>query len=164
MTNLTEATQYVVQFVGFRTTWDDHDFIIRWTPFAANFKKQGIRSIDLYHVSDGEDLAYISRNIWDEKIYLQQFPSGMAGSGGGGGITITQLGCYRIPSDQLTPPNEMQLIFSPDIVNEAEIPVIACLRLTDNVPFNHVLMRHAADKPVWLPHSLAFTCQHLKTM
>lgn len=105
------STKYIVQFVGFKTTLAEDDFIRRWMPFASNFKSQGIITIDLYRVANNDDLTFISRNIWEEKTYFQNFPTGVAGSGSGGGISVTQFGGYSIQPDQLERQDEMQLLF-----------------------------------------------------
>ncbi len=156
------SSNYIVQFVGFKTTLTEIDFIRRWAPFASNFKSQGILTIDLYKVVDKEDLNYISRNIWEEKTYFQNFPTGVAGSGSGGGISVTQFGGYRIPPDQLESPKEMELIFLHDIVQIDDEIAFSCLGSTDKVPFKQVLIANDDAKSTSQINSVKIKCAHLK--
>lgn len=161
---MTNSTKYIIQFVGFKTTLNENDFIRRWTPFASNFKSQGILTIDLYNVANNNELTYISRNIWDEKTYFQNFPTGIAGSGSGGGISVTQLGGYSIQPDQLELQNEMQLLFLNDIIRHEEENIISCLSCTDKVPFKQVLIFNVASKPNFQFRELDIICKHIKRM
>lgn len=161
---MTNSTKYVIQFVGFKTTPDENEFIIRWTPFASNFKSKGIVTIDLYNVENYNELTYISRNIWDEKTYFHNFPTGIAGSGSGGGISVTQLGGYSIQPDQLEPQNEMQLLFLNNIIKLEDENIISCLSSTDKVPFKQVLMFNGTYKPNLQSHAIDIICKHLKRM
>jgi len=43
-----KESNYIVQYVGFKTGMDSIEFIKRWTPFATGFKSAGIKTIDLY--------------------------------------------------------------------------------------------------------------------
>jgi hypothetical protein len=160
--SMINSSNYIVQFVGFKTTLTEIDFIRRWAPFASNFKSQGILTIDLYKVVDKEDLNYISRNIWEEKTYFQNFPTGVAGSGSGGGISVTQFGGYRIPPDQLESPKEMELIFLHDIVQIDDEIAFSCLGSTDKVPFKQVLIANDDAKSTSQINSVKIKCAHLK--
>lgn len=161
-TKMTNSTKYIIQFVGFKTTLIEIDFIRRWTPFASNFKSQGIITIDLYSLVNNNDLTYISRNIWDEKTYFQNFPTGVAGSGSGGGISVTQFGGYSIPPDQLERQNEMQLLFLNDTINIDNENTISCLSSTDKVPFKQVLISNDVNKPDLQLNSIDIKCKHIK--
>lgn len=108
---MTENINYIVQYVGFQTTHDSSYFINLWVPFATGFKTAGIKKIDLYKVQDNENLSFISRNVWDTKIYFQNFPSGIANEGGGARIKVTQLGGYWLKADQLEKQDNMKLVF-----------------------------------------------------
>lgn len=161
---MTNSAKYIIQFVGFKTTLEEIDFIRRWTPFASNFKSQGIITIDLYRVANNDDLTFISRNIWDEKTYFQNFPTGVADSGSGGGISVTQFGGYILQPDKLERQDEMQLLFLHDIIKIGDENTISCLSSTDKVPFKQVLIINDYDKPDLQLNSLDIKCQHLKQM
>lgn len=158
------STKYIIQFVGFKTTLKEIDFIKRWTPFASNFKNQGIITIDLYSLVDNNDLNYISRNIWEEKTYFHNFPTGVAGSGSGGGISVTQFGGYNIQPDQLERQNEMHLLFLKNIVKMDDKNIIACPSSTDKVPFKQVLIINTVNKPNLEQNSIDIKCKHIKEM
>jgi len=135
---MTEHKNHIVQYVGFKTDLNEIDFIKRWTPFAANFKNAGIKSIDLYKVRDNETLSFISRNIWESKTYFENFPSGVAGSGSGGGISVTQFGGYWIEENDLQKPKTMHLLFSNNDIT-SELPQIIRNQCTQNVKFLRVI-------------------------
>lgn len=160
---MTNLNKYIIQFVGFKTIMTEKDFIKRWTPFASNFKNQGILTIDLYQVLNYKDLNYISRNIWNEKTYFQNFPTGIANSGSGGGISVTQLGGYHIQPDQLEKQDEMQLLFLHNTIKIDNKDVVSCLSLTDKTPFQQVLIIN--DNKSNLPlDSIDIKCRHIKQM
>ena len=163
-TNMTNSPKYILQFVGFKTTLEEIGFIRRWTPFALSFKSQGIITIDLYRVANNEDLTFISRNIWDEKTYFQNFPTGVAGSGSGGGISVKQFGGYGIQPDQLERHDKMQLIFLQDIIKIEDENTISCLSSTDKVPFKQVLIYNNAYKPNLQIKQIKIKCKHIKQM
>lgn len=152
---------YIVQYVGFKTALDEKDFIARWTPFAASFKAAGINRIDLYQVDQGNQLNFISRNIWPASTYFRNFPSGVAGAGSGGGIAVRQLGGYWIVENELRNPQRMQLIFAN---HNLATNLTSRNRCTEQVPFKYQLEGGNA-----LPDSLSdeleqFHCVYLKTM
>ena len=157
------SNKFIIQFVGFKTTLGEIDFIRRWTPFALNFKSQGIITIDLYRVVNNADFTYISRNIWDEKKYFQNFPTGVAGSGSGGGISVTQFGGYSIQLDQLERQDEMQLLFLHDILKIEDKNAISCLSSTDKVPFKQVFILHN-NKPDFQINSINIKSKYIQQM
>ena len=128
------STKYIAQFVGFKTIFNEADFLKRWLPFALGFKKVGILSIDLYKISNNESLTFISRNIWEATTYFQNFPTGQAASGSGGGITVTQFGEYWIAENEIKKPAGMQLLFT----NE-KFPLVGIsrARCSVEVPFEN---------------------------
>lgn len=158
------STKYIVQFVGFKTVLSAGDFIRRWTPIASNFKDQGIISIDLYEVSGNSDIAYISRNVWAEETYFRNFPTGVAGSGSGGGVSVIQFGGYRLPSDSVDSLREMQLVFSHDIIQIESGNFLACLSASDKVPFRQVLLFNDAHSLKLPPNSIDIKCKHIKRL
>ncbi len=158
------STNYIVQFVGFDTALSAGDFISRWTPIASNFKDQGIISIDLYEVSGNSDLAYISRNVWAEETYFRNFPTGVAGSGSGGGVSVIQFGGYCLPSDSLDNQKEMQLVFSNDVSHIESGKILSYLSASDKVPFKQVLLLDDAHKLQLPPNSIHIKCKHIKRL
>lgn len=157
---IVENKNFIVQYVGFKTQLNENDFINRWTPFASNFKSAGIKSIDLYRVQDNENITFISRNIWGSKTYFENFPTGVAGSGSGGGINVTQFGGYWIEETDLSKPNTMQILFSIDdnIFNTKQITRNQC---TKKVQFLKVI-EFSEIEPSILPKQALF-CEYLKT-
>jgi len=156
-----ESKNFIVQYIGFKTSLSETDFIKRWTPFASNFKDAGIKSIDLYKVQDNENLTYISRNIWGSKTYFENFPNGVAGSGSGGGISVTQFGGYWIEATDLQKSNLMQILFS----NDDGIWVLQHRvrnRCTKNVKFLKVI-EFLESKQSDIPKQLIIS-SHLRTM
>lgn len=109
-----ETNKYIVQFVGFSSTLNEQEFIRRWAPFAQGFKMAGIKTIDLYKISNSKQLTFISRNIWDAKNYFENFPTGIANPGGGRRIDVTQLGGYWIDENSIKKPINMNLLFTND--------------------------------------------------
>lgn len=159
---MTEHNQYIVQFVGFKTNLSDNDFIQRWRPFALNFKQAGIMTIDLYKVRDNDHLTFISRNIWNAKTYFQNFPNGIAGSGSGGGVLITQYGGYWISKQELTKPHTMQLLFTNDSLPSAPITRKRC---TENIRYENQIELDEMDHTlVSKNQSDVLSCTHMKTM
>lgn len=157
---MTNTHRYIVQFVGFKTALSATEFLQRWKPFAARFKHSGAKSIDLYAVSNNPNLAFISRNIWDADTYFQNFPTGVAGSGNGGGIAVTQFGGYWISEQEIAKPSDMQLLFT----NE-HLASTARKRCTERVLFAHQLELTGADSAlVNTQASNILFCTHLKTM
>lgn len=152
---------FIVQYVGFKTKLSETDFIKRWTPFASTFKSAGIKSIDLYQVKDDENLTFISRNIWESKTYFENFPSGIAGSGSGGGISVTQFGGYWIEETDLPKPNIMQILFSndDDVATSQRTIRNQC---TKNVKFLKVVEYLDVEKSIIPKQTLI--CEHLKTI
>lgn len=159
---MTQHSQYIVQFVGFSTKLSEHDFINRWAPFAVGFKNAGMKSIDLYKISNNNTLAFISRNIWDAQTYFQNFPTGVAGSGSGGGISVTQFGGYWISENELAQPHQMQLLFSDSDVTSSKA---ARERCTENVMFEKQFELSENDRTFSdaMPAHF-FICTHIKTM
>lgn len=159
---MTEKRQYIVQYVGFKTNLNEIDFIQCWAPFALNFKRAGIKTIDLYKVNGSDQLTFISRNIWEAKTYFQHFPTGVAGSGSSGGISVTQFGGYWIEESQLNKPNTMQLLFSNDYSLKA---LIKRKRCTDKVGYENQI--ELADNDIALKRiipSEVLNCIHIKTL
>lgn len=159
---MAEHSRYIVQFVGFKTTLDETDFINRWTPFAIGFKKLGIKSIDLYKISNNEHLTFISRNIWDTQTYFQNFPTGVAGSGSGGGISVTQFGGYWIAEHDLEKPDKMQILFTNDYFPAS---ILQRKRCTEQVNFK-TQVEFAEKDSIILNSTLSniLMCTYRKTM
>jgi hypothetical protein len=159
---MTDQSQYIVQFVGFKANLSDADFINRWLPFAAGFKKAGIRSIDLYKVNNNQQLTYISRNIWEAKTYFKNFPSGIAGSGSGGGIAVIQFGGYWIAQNELEKSNQMHMLFINQYIAGAKVQRKRC---TIQVPYEHQIEFTENDNLVFtIDPSVILHCRHIKTM
>lgn len=158
------STKYIIQFVGFKTTLSETDFIRRWTPFALNFKSIGIITIDLYKAINNNDLTYISRNIWDEKTYFQNFPNGIAGSGSSTDISVTQLGGFYIHPDKLKSQKEMHLLFLNDINKIENENNYSYVSSTAKVPFKKVLIINDDNKPGLVNNSIEIKCKHIKQM
>ena len=156
-----ESSNYIVQYVGFKTDLDEQSFIKRWTPFASNFKNAGIKTIDLYKVKENKEQTYISRNIWDKKTYFENFPSGVAGSGSGGGIKVTQFGGYWIDDNQLEKPEIMKVLFTDDSsqISTSKIERSQC---TTNVKYLKVV--EFLDLNQLDISQKILTCKYLKTM
>jgi hypothetical protein len=152
---------YIVQYVGFKTTLNETDFIKRWTPFATNFKNAGIKSIDLYQVNENENITYISRNIWDAKTYFENFPTGVAGSGSGGGISVTQFGGYFIDDSDLNKSQTMQLLFT-NQETLISLPHKQRNQCTQKVKFIKSIEYLEVEKTLLPKETLS--CNHLKTM
>jgi hypothetical protein len=162
--NMAETNKHIVQFVGFKTDLNKEEFIKRWTPFAENFKNAGIKTIDLYRVIDNKDLTFISRNIWDDQSYFQLFPTGVAGSGSGGGVSVTQFGGYWILESELEKPNQMNILFSNER-NIFETKSVSRKRCTEKVRFQNQIEINQVDTSILKqsqPNIL--TCTHIKTM
>ncbi len=152
-------SNYIVQYVGFKTILDSLEFIKSWTPFANSFKSVGIISIDLYQVKENENLSFISRNIWDDKTYFKNFPSGIAGAGGGGRISVIQLGGYWIEPEQLESQEIMTLVFlTSEVANAKQIARLSC---SDKIPYKQMLDILPNTKSNF-PNQI--NCKHLKQM
>jgi hypothetical protein len=161
-TNDMDTTPYIVQYVGFETRLDSTAFLQRWMPFANQFKAAGILTIDLYAVRSGEGLAFMSRNVWPAEVYFRNFPGGMAGSAGGGGVQVRQLGGYWLEETQLEKEAAMQLVFLPEAVGVDTVTVVSRQPCTARVPYRQLL-----DLPVQHPGvgaGTTFLCNHLKSM
>ena len=162
--NMEETNKYIVQFVGFKTNLNEEEFIKRWTPFAANFKNASIKTIDLYLIIGNSDLTFISRNIWDEKTYFQTFPTGVAGSGSGGGISITQFGGYWIAENNLQKPNAMDILFTNEQITIHNNSV-SRERCTEKVRFQNQIEINQLDSLILKQNQPnILTCTHIKTM
>jgi hypothetical protein len=162
--NMTNNSKYIVQYVGFKTNLNRNDFINRWTPFASNFKNAGIKTIDLYEVQNNENFAFISRNVWDEKTYFQNFPSGVAGSGSGGGISVTQFGGYWLAENQLERQDQMKLVFLNNIVDVMDTKITSRLSVTANVPYKQLLDLSLESNFTLSEQKVELACHHIKRM
>lgn len=133
--------EWVLQLVGFTTELRADEFALRWEPFARRFKDLGIATIDLYHVTRGAKLAFMSRNLWLRSDYFRVFPSGLASPGGGPGISVTQLGGYwaPVPVAGAAPAPTIDVLFAHDA--EVTDPGSACAgsAVSEAVPFRRVL-------------------------
>ena len=156
-----ENTNFIVQYVGFKTDLDEQRFIKRWTPFASSFKSAGIITIDLYKVIENGEITYISRNIWNNNTYFENFPSGVAGAGSGGGITVTQFGGYWIADHELAKPKNMALFFTNDS-SKIEKPNIERIQCTKKVKYLKVVEILDSNQ-INISQKVLF-CNHLKTM
>jgi len=154
---------YVVQYVGFSANIDSNTFISRWAPFAKQFKAMGIQSIDLYQNTNESKINFLSRNVWDKQTYLKNFSTGIAGAGGGGGISVTQFGGYWLPKDHLQKQDYMQLLFTNSLVI-SDIEIKSYPRCTNHVPFLNVLEAHTLDGAYILENSVYLICAHIQTM
>jgi hypothetical protein len=160
-------SSFIVQYVGFKTLIDKDAFRVRWVPFASQFKSMGIKTIDLYAVLQPNDIQFISRNVWDTQAYLKSFPSGVADSGGGGGIMVVQFGAYWLKANQLERDNEMELVFLNTVNTIVEVPdnvVISRLRVTDTVRFRQLLDFPTGTKVAVPDSAVALICKHLQRM
>ena len=158
---LTENSNYIVQYVGFKTDLTENEFIYRWTPFATGFKNAGIRTIDLYRVIKNDNHTFISRNVWDEKNYFKNFPSGIAAAGSGGGIRVTQFGGYWLATEHLEGPNNMILAFQKDRIGKTDALQIERLRCSESVPYLQML----EIVPAYQTNvELQLNCKHIKQM
>ncbi len=155
-----EDKDFIVQYVGFKTGLNEVEFMRRWTPFAASFKGAGIKSIDLYAVQDNENITFISRNIWDSKTYFENFPTGVAGPGSGGGISVTQFGGYWIEEADLQKPELMQILFTNNY--SSDLPHSLRGQCTENAKYLKVIEFLLNDNTIY-PETSMF-CKHLKTM
>jgi hypothetical protein len=158
------TSKYIVQYVGFATTNDKDAFIKRWAPFANQFKSLGIKTIDLYEIVQASQLNFISRNVWDQEIYFQNFPTGMAGSGSGGGISVTQFGGYWLQPDQLQRQDQMKLVFLDQVIEITDLSIISRLSSTINIPYKQMLDLTLNQKPTIHQPSLELICNHIQTM
>ncbi len=158
---MTQNSPYIVQYVGFKTNLNASDFISRWTPFASGFKNAGVKTIDLYQVHKNEILTFISRNVWDTKTYFQNFPSGIAGAGSGGGISVTQFGGFWLQDDQLQKQHEMKLAFLTSETEETNSMLISRLNCIDNAQYKLMLdiLPNAETN-----FQNKISCNHIKTM
>lgn len=155
-------TKHIVQFVGFKANLNEIDFLKRWLPFALGFKKAGITSIDLYKVSNNDHLNFISRNLWDTNTYFQNFPSGIAVSGRGGGVAVTQFGGYWIAENELDKPDEMQILFTNEKLPST---IRSRKRCSVNVIFENQVEFTEEDFNLLNINPLnILSCTHLKTM
>jgi len=152
---------YIVQYVSFKTEVSPGEFIDRWTPFADSFKRAGTKTIDLYQVQDNKNINYISRNIWEENIYFQNFPSGIAHNGSGGGVSVTQLGGFWIDIDHILSKDVMKLAFLSLGGAMVNSPYTARLNCTIKGLFKQML-----DIPPELQTDLLneINCSHLRQM
>lgn len=157
-----EQSRYIVQYVGFKTNLNDIDFIERWMPFAQNFKRAGIVSIDLYQVTGSDSITFISRNIWDARNYFKNFPTGVAGSGSGGGILVKQFGGFWITENELDSPGNIQLLFS----NENFPPNrFVRKRCSETVSFENQIEFSDVDNEIAKKFkSELLVCKHVKTI
>ena len=159
---MSEQSQYIVQFVGFKTNLNESDFIQRWSPYATNFKRAGIKTLDLYKIKDNDQFTFISRNVWDANIYFQNFPTGVAGSGSGGGISVTQFGGFWISENDLEKPNNLQLLFTNDDIQSA---LKNRKRCTEQITFENQIEFGETDSAVLKQNQLKIIkCTHIKTM
>lgn len=161
---MTDTNKYIVQFVGFTTDLHESDFIQRWTPFASQFKNVGIQTIDLYTINENKSLTFISRNIWDEKTYFKNFPTGVAGSGSSREISVTQLGGYWIAEDELEKPNQMKILFT-DQEHDFSPTCIVRKRCSKNVKYENQVECIQTDASISNTNQLnILTCTHIKRM
>ncbi len=158
---MNKKSNYIVQYVGFKTNIEPNEFIKRWTPFANSFKSAGIKTIDLYQVLENDFLTFISRNVWDDNTYFQNFPSGIAGAGSGGGITVSQFGGYWLQPDHLERQDKMILTFLKTEAEKTNSTQIARLSCSDNIPYKQMLDISPTTKTNF---SLQINCKHLKQM
>jgi len=155
---------YIVQYVGFATTDDQSTFIKNWLPFASRFKTLGIRSIDLYAVAQPNSLNFISRNIWQQEIYFRNFPGGMAGTGGGMGISVKQLGAYGIQPDQLDQPDQMKLVFLNTIIDSTDPLITHRSGVTINMPYKQVFELAPQQNLNTTEPILEFICKYIASV
>jgi hypothetical protein len=158
------SSEFIVQYVGFQTAIDKNNFAVRWTPFANQFKSMGIKTIDLYEVAQPNDINFVSRNVWTSQTYLKNFPTGVAGSGGGGGISVYQFGGYWLDEDQLERDDEMELVFLNSAVELADDEITLRSRATENVPYKQLLDFSPAKKMALPASSVKLVCNHIKQM
>ena len=115
----------------------------------------------MYQVQENDFLTFISRNVWDDKTYFQYFPSGIAGSGSGGGITVTQLGGYWLHPDHLERQDKMILTFLTIEAETTTATQIARLSCSDKFPYKQMLDILPSSQNNF-PNQI--NCNHLKQM
>lgn len=147
--------------MGFKTAIEPNEFIKSWTPFANSFKKVGIKTIDLYQVLENNSLTFISRNVWEKNTYFQNFPSGIAGGGSGGGVVVTQFGGYRLQPDHLERQNNMILAFLTTEMEKTNSTQIVRLCCSENIPYKQMLDILPTTKSNF---AMQINCKHLKQM
>ncbi len=162
--NMLQPSEYIVQYVGFKASFTEEDFLSRWAPFASKFKSLGIISIDLYKNKESNEVTFISRNVWDSKTYFENFPTGAAYSGGGGGIEVIQFGGYWLDKNKLANKEEMKLIFLKNELKIVAENITSQYCSTDKVPYKQVLdVPISFEFPASTP-SIKLICKHIKTM
>ena len=158
------SEKFIVQYIGFKTKASKESFNILWTPFASQFKAIGIKTIDLYEITNVSTINFISRNVWDSKIYLKHFPSGLAVAGGGGGISVTQFGGYWLREDQQERDDTMKLLFLNEPVELNDPLITSRLRVSDKVPYKQMLDFQLNGNPKIKRPAFEFVCSHIKRM
>lgn len=161
---MTQQSEYIIQYVGFKTSLSDENFLLKWAPFANQFKALGIISIDLYACKDSTELTFISRNVWDSKTYFENFPTGVAQSGGGGGINIIQFGGYWLDKNKLPYEKEMKLLFLENDLQLFDKNVTSHYSSTDRVPYRQVLDLPISYEFPISKTSIKLICKHIKSM
>lgn len=156
-----KSKEWIVQYVGFKTELVETDFIKRWAPFASNFKTAGIKSINLYKVKANENITFISRNVWESKTYFDTFPTGVAGSGSGGGIKVVQFGGYYIDETDLQFPSTMNILFSNED-EELSFATMVRKQCSKNVDFLKMIEFSGAPSSNVMNRCLV--CMQIKTM
>ncbi|MFN0049664.1 MAG: hypothetical protein ACKVOU_11125 [Cytophagales bacterium] len=157
--------KFIVQYVGFSTDLKNNEFIERWSPFANHFKSAGIISIDLYQVKNTSELSYISRNVWKSSTYFENFPSGVAGSGSGGGVKVTQFGGYWLLEGDLEKKDKMNIAFLEVENIKVDHNITVRNRCTSKVKYIQMI-EHQSFQNHDNEHTISnqFICNHLKTM
>lgn len=158
---MSEKSNYIVQYVGFKTNLNDNEFILRWTPFATEFKNAGIKTIDLYKVIKNDHLTFISRNVWDEKNYFKNFPSGIASDGSSGGIKVTQFGGYWLAPEHSERRDKIILAFLTTEMERNGSHQILRLSCSKNVPYRQMLEIVPTFQTSF---DLQLNCEHLKQL
>jgi len=87
----------IIQFVCFKTSYNEQRFLPAWEPFASAFLARGLERIVLSRSLQPEgEYGFISRNLWDDQSFAATFPNGLPGDAGGFGIIAVQAGGFRM--------------------------------------------------------------------
>lgn len=154
----------IVQYIGFKTQFNNADFSKWWRPSVANFKALGVESVALFKVVENEEMHFLSKNIWKQNTYFQTFPTGVAGSGSGGGIDVIQLGGFWLLPEQNLPQQEMQLAFVRKNFDNSQSKSWIKTAVSPKSPYQEMLDIPFAVKIDIPSPTLHIYCQHLMLM
>lgn len=157
-------SQKIVQYVGFQTDLSATAFRAIWTPVALAFKIRGIAAIDLYQFaaesSPPQNLAFVSRNVWQLEQYLRVFPSGIADEAAFGAVSVVQFGGY---AGETTKDADAIENLSLSFVNSKPSDAAHVFeRVTDVVPYQFVIENaNSTAASIQTPAQIQWTGKHL---